>query len=271
MTVAQARSAAPPSEAAVKVGRGALLITAAKVVFLITGAVVNFSLASLLTPKEYGDYGVTIRWVSLLNMMVVQGLLQGMSRAVAQAPQSAGVVRTQALPVVTTISLVTGGLVLLLASPLAGALGDEGLTPLLRTAALITTSYAFYAALVGIINGLQRFKAQALLDMGFSTTKMVFILAGAALGLGAQGSVAGFGVAAVVMAVLTASVATGLGKEPLATRLTFGSFLSFSGWVMGYQALLNLLMFLDLALVRRAAGLGALPTEAAGLYAGAVN
>jgi O-antigen/teichoic acid export membrane protein len=256
---------------AVRVGRGAALIALAKAVFMLTGAVVNLGLASVLIPRDYGDYGVTIRWVSLLNMMVVQGLLQGVSRVVAGAPGAAGTLRAQAMGTVSAVAASAAVLLLAAAHPLAGLLGDTHLAPLFMLAATITFSYAFYAALVGVVNGLQRFKTQALLDMGFSSTKMVFILAGAALGLGAAGAVGGFGLAAAVMLVVAAWATRGLGRDAPPEPLTWRALLAFSGWVMGYQAGLNLLMFVDLGLVRRAVSLGTLSPESAGHYAGAVN
>src|SRR5437870_5297154 len=116
------------SEHAVRVGRGALLIAAGKGWFLVTGAVVNFALASLLSEQGYADYGVTIRWVSLLNMMVVMGLMQGMSRAVAREPQAAGTLYRQAFPTVAAVAILAAGIVMGLAAPLAGLLGDAHLT-----------------------------------------------------------------------------------------------------------------------------------------------
>ncbi len=256
---------------ALDVGRGALAITAAKGWFLVTATVVNLGLGSLLSSVEYGDYGVTIRWVSLLNMMVVQGMLQGLSRAVSSAPDGAGDLRRQALKPVVLVSGLAGLLVLALAWPVAQFTADPGLTPLLASAALITAAYGVYAAMVGVLNGLRRFRDQALLDMGFSTAKLVGVLGAAALGLGAMGSVVGFGLAAVCMATVTVMITGGLPRAAKPPTLELKALLTFGGVVMAYQAGLNLLMFVDLGLVKRASRLGDVASDAAGFYSGAVN
>lgn len=273
-----ATASAPPTEAstqnATRVGRGALFITAAKLWFMGTGAVVNFALGSLLGAAEYGNYGITIRWVSLLNMMVVQGLLQGMSRTVAADPHAAATLWRQARPVALGVGLLAGGGVVALAGPVAGALLDPSLVPGLRVAGLITAAYALYAPQVGVLNGLQRFSAQAALDASFSTVKLVGILGAAALGLGAAGSVGGFGVSALVMAAVTARVLRGVLRGVLhdaprgdpTVALNVKTLMGFSGLVMVYQAALNLLMLVDLGLVKRLLG-----AELAGHYTAAVN
>ncbi|MBI5496492.1 MAG: polysaccharide biosynthesis C-terminal domain-containing protein [Deltaproteobacteria bacterium] len=260
-----------PTERARAVGRGALLITGGKGWFLVTATAVNLGLASVLGAVDYGNYGVTIRWVSLLNMMVVQGMLQGVSRAVSAQPGAAQAFRRQALRPVALVAALAGLFLLGAARPLAALLEDNRLAPLFATSALITVAYAFYAAFVGVLNGAQRFRAQALTDMGFSTAKMVFILGAAALGLGAAGSVAGFGLAAVVLAVVTWFTSGSDAREAPGTPLTVRSLLAFGGLVMAYQACLNLQMFVDLGVVKRATGEGMLPAELAGHYAGATN
>lgn len=259
------------AQTAQRVGRGALFITGGKLWFMLTAATVNFVLGSLLGSVDYGNYGVTVRWVSLLNMMLVQGLLQGMSRLVAQQPQAALGLWHAARKVAVGLGLGAAVLLAALSWPLADVLGDARLQPLLMAAGLISAAYALYAPQVGVLNGLQRFLHQALLDMGFSTAKLVFILVPAALGLGALGSVLGFGTAAALMALVAGLTLRGAPAGAPSQRLTAGALMGFSGAVMGYQGLANLLMLLDLAVVKRGAAQGWVGVLDPGYYTAAVN
>jgi len=278
----------PAAESATvrEVGRGAIYIALAKVWFMLAATATNLLLPRLLSPRAYGDYGVVVRLVSLLNMMTVIGLLQSVSRLTAEHPAAAAALRRRAALIAAIASAAIAAVFAASAPLIAGALLDTGLQRAIALAAFITAGYGIYAAGVGVINGLRRFRTQALLDMGFSLAKCVGVL-GAAIGFvyvmrptaaddngGTIAGVLGFAGAAALLALIAqfaARRATVAASEPavigwsqLARKL-----LSFAGAVMLYQALLNALMSVDLLLVKRHAS-GEL-ASAAGLYNAAVN
>ncbi|MBN2359824.1 MAG: oligosaccharide flippase family protein [Deltaproteobacteria bacterium] len=267
-----------------EVGRGAIYIALGKVVFLLTATAINLLLPRLLSARAYGDYGVVVRLVSLFNMMTVMGLLQSVSRLVAAQPAAAAATRRRA-SLLAAIAAAGIAVPFAASSPLmARALRDAGLSAALALAALITFGYGVYAAAIGVVNGLQRFRTQALLDMGFSAAKCAGVL-GAALGLvalapaasdrdGTVAAVLGFAAAAALLALVAQLVARRASRDagaPLAAGWSALArrMLSFAGAVMLYQATLNALMSVDLLLVKRHAS-GAL-ADAAGLYNAAVN
>jgi O-antigen/teichoic acid export membrane protein len=267
-----------------EVGRGAVYITLAKVVFLLAGTATNLLLPQFLSMRAYGDYGVVIRLISLLNMMTVTGLLQSVSRLIAECPTAAASLRRRTSLIATVAGAAIAAAYALTAPLIALALRDSALLPALAAAALITVGYGGYAAAVGAINGLRHFRTQALLDMGFSLTKCVGVLGAAFLCIrvvapapdsaGTIAAVLGFAVAALLLAVVaqvsarraarSGGDALAVGWPALARRM-----LAFAGAVMLYQAMLNALMSVDLLLVKRYAS-GAL-AGAAGIYNAAVN
>jgi stage V sporulation protein B len=280
----------PPVDDARSVGRGALLIALGKLVFLVAGAAINFVLPRLLSKADYGNYGVVIRLISLINMMTVIGLLQSVSKLVSEQPGLARHTLRRALGYAGAAGVVVAGLYAAASPLVAAALRDPALRGALALSALITVGYGLYAVAMGTVNGLKRFQAQALLDMGFSTSKVVCILGGALLvglaigppvddgriGAGALGAVGGFVLAAALMAAISLWSLRGLAAVDagtLASALPPSSFarrlLVFAGSVMLYQGSLNALMSADLVLVKRhAADVGA---ALAGVYNAAVN
>lgn len=180
-----------------KTGRGFLIITAAKVWFLITSAVIQLGLPIFLGSAEaFGIFKIVTESIGLINMVMITGTLHAVSKLVSEAPQKAnGLIR-----LAVRMQLLLGvpvALLYALASPaIARGFNDPSLVPLLRLSALIILFYAFYAIFVGYFNGLKEFANQASLDFTFSTVKMVGIVGLVLLGFGVTGAVAGFVAAA---------------------------------------------------------------------------
>src|SRR5262245_25434036 len=137
------------------VSRGASVILAAKVVFLGAGYVLYGALGRLLTPEDFGVYGVVFAVVNAINMVLINGTLQTVSRFVATHPGAEDAVRWRAMAYQLVVVLVLVGSYVLGAPLIADALNDMKLVPHLRWAALIMVAYAFYAINVGYLNGRQ--------------------------------------------------------------------------------------------------------------------
>jgi stage V sporulation protein B len=254
MPVSVATQAPPAPTAAVR--RGTSLLTSggalvlAKVVFVAAGYVIYAGLPRLLSPSQFGTFLVVNSAVGVLNAVFVSGTIQAVSRFVAQRPESAaGTLRT-ALRLQCALAGVLGGLYLLLAPVIASALNDAMLTPYLRVSAVIPIAYALYAAHIGYANGLRRFGQQAGFDMAYSAAKIALVIALPWLGYGAFGAVAGFAAASVLILVLAW---LRIGQQAVhgpASPVTAATMLRFEAAVMAHVAFTNLLMQLDLLMVK---------------------
>lgn len=283
------------SDVARTTGRGFLVITSAKVWFMITGAIVSLGLPTIfdLTQENgeiaFGVYGVVINHVSIFNMVMISGTLQAVSKLVSEVPQRAGAVLRQAIRVQLLIGLPIAAAYVLLSAPMAGLLNDGQLTPYLRLSGLIVLMYSFYAIFVGYFNGRKLFTYQASLDIGFATVKTVLVLGAVLLGMGVMGAIGGFVSTAVLITVLAGAWAwktdrraesasdDSIGSRDLAKRLV-GYMLA----VMAYTLLLNCIIRADLFIVKSMSGAadsaaGAvdaaneLSNRLAGVYTGMVN
>jgi stage V sporulation protein B len=245
-------------------GRGGLALTGAKVSFIIFGFAQQFILPRLLPVEGYGQVSLVLGIVSILNNVIVAASIQGVSRAVATAPEDRAGDAFRATLRIHLILAMTASLLFALA---AGAIADferaPHLTAPLRLSAAVVLLYGVYAPMVGSLNGRRRFLDQAGLDVGYGALRTLAILGGAfvftlAGGDGVIGAFAGFvTAAAVIVPMALARAGTGSapapGAEPTPGTRWDDYFLFLLPLVAG-QGCLNLLLQLDAILLRRFAG-----------------
>jgi O-antigen/teichoic acid export membrane protein len=231
-------------------GRGVVWIAAAKGTFMVAGYAIEFGLARLLGVSLFGVYKLVVGGISVLNNTVVTGTIQSVSRFTSEDEARADAVKRAAF----RLQLLVGGGVaigyVLLAPVLARFWNDTTITPLLRLSAVIVFCYAFYAVFVGSANGLRRFHVQAGLDMTYSTLRAALTLGLAALTLRAAGAVGGF---AAASALILGIAALWVGPGRAGPRFPARRLGSYGGQLLLYTLLLNLLMLVDLFILKRRA------------------
>ncbi|MBK8171701.1 MAG: oligosaccharide flippase family protein [Sandaracinaceae bacterium] len=222
-------------------GRGLVLITGAKIYFIITAYAIQFLLPRLLgSPEEFGFFRTAMSLVSILNNVLIAATVQTLSKKVSENDEKA----PQALRQGLLLQLVWGGslgLLMFVLAPLISryAMKNVLFTPLLQVSSVVVIAYALYAALVGSLNGRRMFMVQARLDMTFSTLRSVSILGAAALGFGAFGAFAGFATsAAAILLIALFVVGTGTSGE----RSPWKPWIIFMAPLWIYQLCLNFIL-----------------------------
>jgi O-antigen/teichoic acid export membrane protein len=244
------------------VKKGAAIILAAKLIFMVSGYALYIGLGRMLPTETFGVYGVVFAVVSLINMVVINGTMQTISRFVASHPLSgAGIRRRGFLYQLLFATVLLSAYVL--GAPLIGKFfNDPSLVPLFRLSAVITGIYAFYAVNVGYLNGRKLFVRQASLDIVFSILKVSFILALVYKGLAIHGVIIGFAAAALCVLVVSFFLA-GFSFSGPAAQVGPSAFARFAFSVMAVALLLNAVMNTDLFLLKRLA-----PVDLANTWAG---
>ncbi len=235
-------------------GRGVLFIAAAKLYFMVIGAVIEFRLPAIVSNVTFGAYGVVSSLVSPINNVLIVGTIQAVSRFTSQDPERARAVQRAGLRMHLMVGLPIA-ISFAAAAPLFGHFfHDQKKTGPLMLASAILAGYSFYAVFVGRANGTRAFHKQAGLDMTFATMRAAGILGLASAGFGLYGVITGW-VLAVVGIILIASFAIGLPgsstseTEPQPMR----PLLSFFGSVALYLVLMNFIMVIDQLLLKRLA------------------
>lgn len=233
-----------------RAGRGLLLITSAKIVFIVTAYGVRLALPRVFGSEQiYGLFSVAFGAASILNNILIASTLQTVSKLVSEDEAQAQHTLRHGLVLQTGIGALLGG-TLTLGAPFWAerVLLDPGLTPLIRFAGAVVFAYALYAALVGYLNGQRRFRHQAGLDMTFSILRTTGLIGGAAIGVGAASAMGGF--AAASCAILLIALATiGFGKR--GGTFSVKRWLAFMAPIWFYQACINGLLQIDLQVLNR--------------------
>ena len=232
-------------------GRGFLLITGAKLWFMVGGVLITFGLPFIFDRMSgngrvlYGQYYDLNNILSILSMVMVTGVMQSVSRFVAERPDACRGVVTQA----RNMMLVIGGLVdriFLAGDSIAAARENPTLGNGYRAAGVILFCYGIYTVYIGALNGQKRFLNQALFDIGFTTLKATLVLGMAFAGFGVLGAFYGFSAAAVIiMLIAIASVSRSLGPGSQSQELY-----AFAAKVMLYTLVFNLIFKLDAVCIK---------------------
>lgn len=291
------KTATTEDQTARTAGRGFLIITAAKLWFLVTGAVTQLGLPILFGEAQlFGVFKIVTEAIGLINMVMITGTLQTVTKLISERPEQARRTMNQALGIQLALG-VPAFLIYALASPwIAGSLfNDPTLAGPMQLSSLIIVSYAFYATFVGYLNGMKLFVQQATLDITFQTMKTFGMLGLVVAGAGVAGAVGGFVGAAVLIAIISAVWTWRLMKtrspavaavpaEAAQDRADHGRLIGFMLSVMLYAFALNALMRADLFLIKSigsaapeaqavpwGAVLGQVSDKFAGFYGAALN
>ena len=238
-------------------GRGFIVITAAKLWFMVGGALITFGLPFIFDSYGphvdgvalYGQYVDLNNTLSILSMVMVVGVMQSVSKFVAGRPAASGGVARQA----RAAMLVVGGLVaaaFVAAAPFYAAWRQSPhLVNGYRAAGVILFCYALYTVYIGALNGRKLFLRQALYDIGFTSMKATLVLGFALAGFGVVGAFTGFATAAFLIMCLAAwRVGRDLGHGDPDPKLY-----AFGAQVMLYTLVFNLIFKLDVFLLKPAA------------------
>jgi succinoglycan exporter len=238
-------------------GRGVIYITFAKMWFLLTGFVLAFGLPRIFKWTSGGDieegqalfgvYRIVVMGVSIINNGIITGTIQTVSKFTSEDESNAGAVRKTGLKVQGILGIALAVIYIGFADLVATLLGSPDMAFLMRITAGIIVAYSCYAVFIGSFNGRRMFCHQALFDISYITLKTVLIVALAALGFEVLGTVLGFLIAAVIVTIAASIIS---GGNPAKAGFSVKRYLSFASVLIIYTFILNLVMSLDLFLLK---------------------
>jgi stage V sporulation protein B len=252
-------------DAGQRAGRGGIAVTGAKIYFILAGLVQQVALKQALGLEGYGALSSALAAASIVYNPIVSASIQGVSHAVATAPDGgrARVLR-RTLGVHGLLALGLGGGFFALAPSLGELTGAGHIVTALRVLSAVLVIYGLYAPLVGALNGQTRFVTQAGLDALAATLRTLGLIGGAAVLArwgsrefgGVEGAALGFALSSLlVLLVALRKVGTGSSTRAGSTaerRTASGSrYLRYIWPILAGQVLLNLLFQADQLLLRR--------------------
>lgn len=229
---------------------GAAFLAVAQAVLLGLGYVTHILIGKLGGPPLYGVYGVVLSIQTILNMFLTLGIPVAAAKEVAEdEANSATILRTATL-VQLGMALALSTLTFAFARPVALLFGDPSLTSIIQFTAIIYPFTGLYALLTNTFNGLHAFAIQAGLIIFYAIVKLTASV-GLLTSYGVRGALAGFAIGGAAAAVVGYGAARrsirGRHTRPLPVR----RLLKFAGAFVGTCVCLQILMSLDLFLVKR--------------------
>lgn len=171
--------------------RGTILMMLGQASFLLSAFAINFGLARILGPHDYGTFGVVMSVLIVVELFVITGIPELMQKYGGEVPEKMYLLVRKTLPWQVGYALLLFGLFWLAAGWIARALGDPSLTYFLRVAGLDIVFYGLFKYYQGLQNGLHRFEKHAVLGICYATSKVAAIFTLVLLGFSLTGALVG--------------------------------------------------------------------------------
>ncbi len=220
-------------------------------ILIALGYVTHVLIGKIGGPSLYGVYGVVLSLMTIINMLLSLGIPVAASKETAENEENSGGVFLSAVRLQLLFAFLLSAATLLFAGPFALLLRDQSLVPIIRFTAFVYPATALYSLLSNYFNGLHAFSAQARLTILYAVVKLAFsvglLFALRSVPAALSGFIAG-GVAATVVGL---ALARGTIRGRIRSLVPFRKLFIFAGTFVGMSIALQLLMSLDLFLVKR--------------------
>jgi len=200
----------------------------------------------LLDPSEFGVFGVVLSIISLVNIVLITGIQQAVSKFVSETPAKSKEILRQALKLQFVFSLAAFFLLFFLSDFLAQLLNEPSIAFYLKIAAFIPLFQPFFSAILGYLNGLKKFKEQAIYNSIYRSLRAILPLGLAIAGFSLLGAFAGLALASLSALVL-GFLFVGTGKPGFYSKK---KILMFSLPIVLYILLQNSFFSIDLLFLK---------------------
>ncbi|MAG21794.1 MAG: hypothetical protein CL943_00615 [Candidatus Diapherotrites archaeon] len=247
--------------------KGSMYLLVSRIIFFLTGYLLYLALGRfLLTPEQFGVFGVVIGLVSITNVVLVRGIRQSVSKFVSAQREIAETVRAKAFQLQLGLSSIIFVAYVIAAPFLAAMFNDPSLTILIQISAVSVFFQPLFNVLRGYINGLKKFKEEAVLSIIARTLRLVLPIALALAGFSLVGVFGGIALAAA-LALAVAILIAGFPRIKPGQVFASKTLLVFALPVIAFSFLQSLMMQLDVFFVKALVAEGA----QAGYYVAAVT
>jgi len=224
-----------------------LYIIISKVFWIACGFVIHVVLGRYLGPKLYGIYGVILALISVIYIVVGNGVRQAITKYTANDLELVGAIKTAGLRIQTLFSLIIGTAYFCFSGPIAALLRDSTLTNYIKLSALTIPLTGIAFVYVGSLEGIRRFKASAVIAVVYAFLKITFIFLLVLLGLKVYGVIIG-----LILSVLFAALVGGYFCRGQSNKGHFDSavLIKFGFPVLLFFIAIALLTYIDILFVK---------------------
>jgi len=175
--------------------RSFVWLTISEVLFNLSGYVVHSGAGRLLTPADYGRYGLIVSFTIMVITLIGNGIPISMSKYLSEIHET----KPEMVPVIKRTGLILQlvvigaiSLIFYLVTPaISYMLGDATLTPLFRLSVFILPAYAIDSFYFYYFTGVHQFNLQSIFKILRSLLRVTLII-GLIVLYGLNGSIAGY-------------------------------------------------------------------------------
>ncbi|RMF65195.1 MAG: hypothetical protein D6743_08300, partial [Calditrichaeota bacterium] len=173
------------------IARGTILMMLGQASFLLSAFAINFGLARLLGPEEYGTFGVVMSVLIVVELLVITGIPELIQKYGGENPENMRLLKRVTLRWQIIYSFVVFALFWGAAPLIADSLSDARLTFLIRIASTDIVVYGLFKYYQALQNGLHRFDRHAVLGIAYSISKVSAIFGLVLSGFSLTGALVG--------------------------------------------------------------------------------
>jgi len=179
-------------------GRGVIYLTSSRMIFALSGSILNIGLARLLGVEEYGIYGVIMALMGIVYILYQPGISTAVTKFTAENIENADPILKTGLTIQACLTVLSVLIIFLCAPLIAQLLKDSSLSPYIRLASLIAIPMGLNTIYLGSLNGARLFGEQAFSVIVHSGVKLLVIFTIIFLGFKVKGVIFGLILSAVI-------------------------------------------------------------------------
>ena len=182
--------------------RGTIYITISQIVLVLTNFALHPYLGRKLGPELYGIFGVINTFVIIMELIMMRGIYETISKFVSEREEVAKVLISRTLKVMILASLVMGAICFLFAEQIASLMNDLEIASYIKLLSFIIPILGVSTVFLGAMNGLRQFGKQALIAITFYLVRMICIIILVFSGYSVRGAVIGLIMAEIFRLVM---------------------------------------------------------------------
>jgi stage V sporulation protein B len=157
----------------------------------------------ILTPAEFGIYGLIISLATVFTVIFKNSFLQTTSHFVSIETKNAFSFFKKIFSLQLAVSMLLFIVFYFFAENIALLFGDASLSKYIVVISFVFPFSSIYAVALGYLNGLKKFSSESIIQISYNLLKVFLVIGLAVLGFGVYGSVGGFVLASAgVLAVV---------------------------------------------------------------------
>jgi PST family polysaccharide transporter len=231
-----------------KMAKGTFWLMVAMIVFMVSGYAIHFGLARVVTPEEYGIYGIVLSILAITQIFLENGVLQSVSKFVAEGRDIKEVRKAGIKTQLLFLSIIFP--VYFFSAPfIAKLLGDPSLTIYIRLSSFLIPMRAIHVVQLGLLEGTKEFGKDAGIRAFYDIIRVAAVFLFVYLGFKIIGVIYGFILASMCILIIGWYYVKNLRTQG-EKKLKWRDIASFSLPIIVFAVVYTAIMNIDILFVK---------------------